>query len=95
LDIGLYEEVASHLCGQPQGEEAKVEIRMAGRSLGLQAVRLVAPRVALRITALPPDGQPEYWAHLCRFLDHTALDAFQWINVTRHLVQFRTIEKRR
>jgi GxxExxY protein len=95
LDIGLYEEVASHLCGQPPGEEANVEIRMAGRSLGLQSVRLVAPCVALRITALPPDGRPEYEAHLFRFLDHTDLDAVQWINVTRHLVQFRTIEKRR
>jgi GxxExxY protein len=93
LDTGLYEEVASHLCGQPPGEQANVEIRLAGRSLGLQAVRLAAPRIALRITALSPDGQPEYRAHLCRFLDHTDLDAVQWMNVTRHVVQFRTIEK--
>lgn len=95
LDVGLYEEAASYLCGQPPGGEAKVEIRIAGRSLGSQAVRLVAPRIALRITALPPDGQPEYRAHLCRFLDHTDLDAVQWINITRQLVQFKTIEKRR
>ena len=82
-----------HLCGQPPGAEAKVEIRLAGRSLGLQAVPLAAPRVALRITALPPDGQAEYQAPLCRFLAHADLDAVHWINITRPLVRFKTVEK--
>ncbi len=95
LDIELYEEVALYICGQPPDAEAKVEIRLAGRSLGMQTVRLAAPRIALRITALPPDRRLEYHANLCRFLDHADLDAVQWINITRHLVQFKTIERKR
>lgn len=95
LDVALYEEVAWHFCGQPSSAEANVEIRLAGRCLGLEAIRLVAPCIALRITALPPHGLPEYQAHLGRFLDHADVNAVQWINITRHLVQFKTIQKRR
>jgi len=91
LDLGLYEEVAAHLCGQPPDAETDIEIRLGTRSLGVQRMRLAAPGIAIRITALPAQRLREYQTHLCRLLEHAGLRAIQWINVTRALVQFRTI----
>ncbi len=93
LDIGLYEEVVAHLCGQPSDREETAEIRIDERSVGNQPVRLAAPYVALRITALPPKRQDEYETHLRRFLDCSNLHTIQWINITRQLVRFKTIHK--
>jgi GxxExxY protein len=95
LDLGLYEEAALYLCGQPPDREAEAEIRMGSRCLGVQNVRLVAPNVAIRITALPSDRHANYQTHLSQFLEHTNLHAIQWVNITRPLVQFKTIRKRK
>lgn len=92
LDVGLYEEVAEHVCGQMPGAEAEVEIRLGGRCLGVQRMRLASPGVAIRVTALPLERYAEYRSHLALFLKHAAdLRAIQWINITRPLVQFETV----
>jgi hypothetical protein len=36
---------------------------------------------------------PHFEDHARRFLQHTSLDRFHWINITRALVTFRTITK--
>jgi len=91
LDLGLYEEVAAHLCGQPPDAETEVEIRLGTRSLGTQRMRLAAPGIGIRITALPARRLGEYQTHLRRLLEHADLQAIQWINVTRPLVRFTTV----
>lgn len=93
LDLRLYEDVALHLCGQSPDVETEVEIRLDERSLGLQRMRLAAPGVAIRITAIPSKRHDVYRADLCRFLDHVNLHAIQWINITRPAVQFTTVRK--
>jgi GxxExxY protein len=93
LELSLYEEAAMHLCRQPN-VETDVEILHNSLVLGTQRLRLVAPEVAIRFTALPPDGRNDYRIHLNRFLDHAALKAIQWINATRESVRFETIRKR-
>jgi GxxExxY protein len=95
LDLGLYEEVAAQLCGQPPEAETAVEIHTGLRSLGFQYMLLAASGVAIRITALPPDHHPDYEAHLHRLLAHADLRAVQWINITRPVVQFKTIRQTR
>jgi GxxExxY protein len=95
LDWGLYEEVAAHLCGQPPEAETEVAICHGGHSLGVQRMRLAAPEIAIRITALPPQRHAEYQDNLCRLLDHADLRAIQWINITQQVVQFKTVWKRR
>ncbi len=55
LDLGLYEEAATYLCGQPPEVETEVEIRLGQHTLGTQRMRLAAPGVAIRITALAPE----------------------------------------
>ena len=93
LDLGLYEEAAAYLCGQPPDVESDVEIRLGDRSLGVQRMRLSAPDVALKITAMTTEGQAEFHSHLERLLDHTNLRAIQWINIARPVVRFSTIWK--
>ncbi len=93
LDVGLYEEVASHLCGQPSDAETEVAIHLGNHSLGVQRVRLAAPEVAIRVSALRPQRQAEYLDALGRLLDHADLRAIQWINVTQSSVQFKTVWK--
>jgi GxxExxY protein len=93
LDLQLYENAAAHHCGQPDDAETEIAIRLDGRHLGMQRVRLIAPRVALRVTALPVRILGAYHIQLCHFLHHADLSAIQWINVTRSLVRFKTILK--
>jgi GxxExxY protein len=95
LDVGLYEEAASHLCGQAPDAETEVGIFLGARRIGVQWMRLAAPGVALRITALPPQRHAEYRESLLRLLGHAELDAVQWVNITQRLVHFRTVWKRR
>jgi len=54
---------------------------------------LAAPGVAIRVTALPFEGQKNFEINLRRFIDHADLKAIQWINVTRAQVRFETIRK--
>jgi hypothetical protein len=55
----------------------------------LQSFRLVAPDVALKITAL---SFPEpFEIHARRLIEHTNLKVIQWINITRKELSFRTI----
>jgi GxxExxY protein len=91
FDIALYEEVAAFFCGQPPDAQEGVEIRLGGRTVGVQPFRIVAPSAALRISTLPANRLAEYQTHLKNCLDHTNLHSIQWINMTRHTVLFKTI----
>jgi hypothetical protein len=51
-----------------------------------------APGVAFKVTALPEDSNL-FEIHARRLLEHTRLDAIQWINVARKEVSFRTIRR--
>ena len=92
LDLGLYEEAAAHFCRNGTGAETEVEVRVGDRRLGVQQVHLAAPNVAFRITGIPADRLPDLETHLHRFLEHSSLHAIQWINVTRPLVEFKTVQ---
>ncbi len=92
LDLGLYEEAATHFCGRTAEPLAEIEIHAQDRRLGMQKVRLADPSTALKITALGADGLPDFESHARRFLAHTSLRAIQWINITRPVVQFKTLD---
>ncbi len=61
-----------------------------GHKIGEQKVRLCGPRVAFKITTLQDELQT-FEAHAWRFLQHTELDAIQWINVSRERLMLRTL----
>ena len=91
LDLTLYEEIVSHFCGHLDEPFGEIEIQSSSRSLGKQQVRLIAPDVALRITAFPPPSIPSFITHLHRFCTHTTLRAIQWLNITPQQVTFTTL----
>jgi GxxExxY protein len=93
LDLGLYEEAAAHLCGQPPKVESDVEVRLGNRSLGVQRMRLASRDVAIRISALPQQRYAAYQSDLQSLLDHSDLRAIQWINIARPIVRFTTVRK--
>ena len=66
------------------------EVRSGGCPLGFEKVRLAAPHVAFKITAIT-SGLEAYEDHLRRFLRHTNLITIQWVNITRARVTFKTI----
>jgi GxxExxY protein len=92
LDRGLYEEAATHFCGRDAEPLTEIEIRAHDRRLGLQKVRLADPSTALKVTCLDADYLEDFEHHARRFLAHTSLRAIQWINITRSLVQFKTLQ---
>ena len=91
LDLNLYRDAILHFCS-PASSISQVGIYGAGgHILGTQEQHLLNPETALRLSALDPDDCPYFEHHLRRFLAHTALNAIQWINITRSLVSFKTI----
>jgi GxxExxY protein len=93
LDIGLYEEALTYLLGSEERVIQDVNVISGGVVLGPQKFRLVGSDVAFRVTAL--SGDPRLFEiHARRLLDHTNLEAIQWINVTRTELSFQTIRKR-
>ena len=91
LDLGLYEDAATHFCGRDAEPLSEIEILAHDRLLGVQKARLGDPSTALKITALDADSLPDFEFHARRFLSHTSLHSIQWINITRPVVQFKTL----
>ena len=91
LDLSLYEEALTHWLGGEELVQQEIEVLSDGALLGHQNFRLVAPSVALKVTAFSaPDP---FEIHARRLLAHTTLKAIQWVNITRHTVSFCTIKK--
>jgi GxxExxY protein len=92
LEIDLYEDALTHLLGGEDQVLKDIEVISAEVSLGLQKFRLVDPGVAFKVTTLTDDLNL-FEIHARRLLDHTNLEAFQWINITRTEIVFQTIRK--
>jgi len=93
LDVHLYESAVSHFFGGDDVVLQEVDVLLDGRCLGRQKVRLAVPGSAFKVTTLDDAGLPCSEDHARRFLQHTNLHRFHWINITRALVTFRTITK--
>lgn len=92
LDINLYEEAVTHHLGGEERVAQDIVVVSGGMALGPQKFRLVAPGVAFKVTALPANSNL-FETHARRLLEHTRLDAIQWINVSMNEVSFRTIRR--
>ena len=92
LEISLYEELAEHCFGGSARVEGLVEIQIGDRRLGQQRMRLIAPGVALKITALAGPLNA-FEAHARRFLVHTDLRAIAWVNIDLKQVTFKTLQR--
>ena len=92
LEISLYEEALTYFLGGEKQVLKDIEVISASVSLGLQKFRLVVPGIAFKVTTLTDDLNL-FEIHARRILNHTNLETFQWINVTRTEVLFQTIHK--
>lgn len=93
LDVHLYEEALTHYFGGEAAVLQHVDVLDGSTRVGKQKLRLAAPGWTFKVTALDNSGHPRFEEHARRLLNHTPLQGFQWINVTRKQVTFRTIDK--
>jgi len=90
LALLLYEDALTHFLGGETQVLANVEVRRPDHVLGHQGMRLAAPRVAFKVTALnEPD--PGFECHARRLLRHMDLEAILWANIGLKIVTFRNI----
>jgi hypothetical protein len=91
LDLSLYEAAIKHFFN-PRDVLVKPQFRAAdGRLIGMQDVPQIAPDTAIRVTAVAQENLPAFEHHLRQFFRHTSLRVLQRINLTRQVVQFKTI----
>ena len=90
LDPALYRDVITHFLGGESKVVRHVEVRSEHCRLGDQRVHLLSSDIAFSVTAVVhrPDLVLE---HQRRFLQHTPLQAMQWINLNGQNVSLHTI----
>ena len=91
LQTLLYREAIIHFSGGPSVALQRITVYDGNAALATHEVCLIADDTALALTALK-DGKVEMMDHLQRFLGHTKLARFQWINMNNHDIEFRTLE---
>jgi hypothetical protein len=91
LAIPLYEDALTQLLGGEMSVVQDVSVVGGSGVVGKQKFRTVVPDVAFKVTAL--EELSAFERHARRLLEHTTLDAIQWVNVTRKCATFKTIYK--
>jgi len=81
LDLGLYEEALTHFLGGEHEVIQSVRVLSGDTVLAHQRMRMAAPQVAFRVTAITRERN-RYHDHLLRQLRKTALIAIFWVNIT-------------
>lgn len=92
LECNLYLDAVTHFVGGEPIVKRRVPVFSSDRTLGEQEVHLVSDDTAFAITAVTDNTEPMQ-IHLGRFLEHTALNHIQWINLDHHRIQFKTLSK--
>jgi GxxExxY protein len=92
LELPLYTEALTHFLGGEETVLRMIPLARDGLPLGNQRVHMLASDMAFRLTALP-DGAESYEPHLRALLRHSRLRAVQWINMSRHRIEFVTLTK--
>jgi GxxExxY protein len=92
LETSLYEDAITHFLGGESSVLLPVPVMGKNGTLGDQRMRLAAPGVAFKITALR-DRLDEFENQASRFLRHTALTAIHWVNITQSTVSFTTLSQ--
>ncbi|MDA1137033.1 MAG: hypothetical protein O3B01_00500 [Planctomycetota bacterium] len=70
----------------------KVKRIVDDRMTGHVSLRLLDEVTALEITAMT-ESPSTYELQLRKLLDHTNLEALEWVNLSRHRVSFKTLPR--
>lgn len=92
LDVRLYEAAIAHVFGGAEYVTRDIDILADGVKIGQQKARLTSSGAAFKVTALY-DNETAFEQHARRFVKHTKLPAVHWVNITRQLVRFKTLER--
>ena len=92
LEASLYREALVHFLGGPEVVSQAVEVLSGTRQVGTQRLNLVNADTGFAFT-MKTRGGGAMRDHLQRLLHHTRLNAIQWINLNRHMVEFTTLSK--
>jgi GxxExxY protein len=92
LDVALYEDAVSQCFGGAQQVETDVPVALGGCALGTQRMRLIAPRIAFKITTFD-SAMASFETHARRLLEHTDLLGIAWANITMNHLTFTTITR--
>jgi GxxExxY protein len=92
LDLQLYVDALTHFLGGEDRVVREIDIVSEGRCISHQKVRCAGDDAVFKITALT-EKLESFESHAYRFLQHTNLKHFLWINVTLRTVTMKTLSK--
>ena len=92
LEVALYQSALTHLFGGEERVIQRVPLSRDGIALGTQQIHSHGAEMAFRVTAVTSHID-SFRGHLQRFLEHTGLRAFQWINLNHGVIEFVTLTR--
>jgi len=93
LERSLYEEALIHFYGGIDQVEKRLQVFWKSKPVGNQRFRLIAPKLAFKITTMEDQSQKSRFVdHTRKMLKHVPLEAISWVNIARHEVSFRILE---
>ncbi len=90
LEVSLYEEAVTHFLGGEARVLLPVPVIGNKGRLADQRMKLAAPDVAFKITALQA-RLDEFETQARKLIQHTALKAVHWANITQETITFTTL----
>ncbi|MEZ6104266.1 MAG: GxxExxY protein [Pirellulaceae bacterium] len=94
LGVPLYRNALMHLLGGPEVVMRNVPVYDHGRCLGERSFFTLSDDVAVCFSALRAN-RAGLQGQLLRVLNHTPLRYFQWVNISGHEIEFRTVSQNR
>lgn len=93
LDLALYEEALTHCFSGDDEVVQRVPVFGTSGKLAEQSMRLIGAGTALKLTSFNDlrSSGPRFATHATRLLQHTRLEAIQWVNMTPRQITFTTI----
>lgn len=91
LNRSLYEEAIVHFLGGPEAVFGCTSVKRDGTAIAQQSVLLCAPETALKVTTFNDDTEA-FLNVLERYVQHTDLQALQWINIGLKTIRFTTVK---
>lgn len=90
LEVSLYEEALTHFLGGEEQVLVPVPVMGSKGHLANQRMRLAAPNVAFKITALQ-DRLDDFEKQARRLLQYTTLEVIHWVNITQSTLHYVTL----
>jgi GxxExxY protein len=93
LERRLYEEAVIHFFGGEEKVLGHTAVLLDRQHIRLQPVFWAGENTIFKVTTLECQFLDAHREHLCRFVDHTRVQALLWINVGPRRLTFKTIQR--